>query len=340
MIGLNPGFVTTQGEILSARFNESGYKVISVSASKNRYWRLADITQTLLARKREMDLVVINVYGGPSFVAEDIASFLAKSYRKPMVFVLRGGAFPDFMARFPDWTRRVLRRAQTLVAPSQYLARAVAAHGFEAKVIPNIIDISQYPYRPRQTVLPRLLWMRAFHPAYNPFMAVRVLARLRQFRPEATLCMGGQDKGMQADVERLASELGVGRAITFPGFLNMEAKFREGNHADIFLNTNRIDNMPVGIVEACAMGLPVVSTSVGGIGDLLTNEETGLLVPDDDAEAMTHAILRLLNDAELAKSLSENGRGLAEKSSWLRVRPQWETTFQEAINRAAPENEA
>src|SRR5262249_46604487 len=164
LIGLNPGFVTTQGEILSARFTDVGYNVISVSASKNRYQRLADITHTLLARKHEMDLIIINVYGGPSFVVEDVASFLGKKNRKPMVFVLRGGAFPDFMARFPNWTRRVLQRAQVLVAPSQYLARAVADYGFEPKIIPNIIDISQYPYQHPDTAFPPLLCMRSVHP--------------------------------------------------------------------------------------------------------------------------------------------------------------------------------
>jgi len=91
--------------------------------------------------------------------------------------------------------------------------------------------------------------------------------------------------------------------------------------------------MPVGIVEACAMGLPVVATSVGGIRDLLTDEETGLLVPDGDVEAMTEAVLRLLHQPGLAKRLSENGRRLAEKSSWTSVLPQWERVFEEAIKR-------
>src|SRR5262249_3569030 len=152
--------------------------------------------------------------------------------------VLRGGAFPNFMARFPGWTRRVLRRAQVLVAPSPYLARAVADYGFEAKIIPNIIDISRYPYQHRKTVLPRLLWMRSFHPVYNPLMAVRVLAQLRECEPSATLVMAGQDKGMQAEAKRLAVELGLRSSITFPGFLNMQDKFNEGMQADIFVNTN------------------------------------------------------------------------------------------------------
>jgi glycosyltransferase involved in cell wall biosynthesis len=147
--------------------------------------------------------------------------------------------------------------------------------------------------------------------------------------------MAGQDKGLQAETERLAAELGLASSVRFPGFLTVEGKFDAGGQAHIFLNTNHVDNMPVSIVEACAMGLPVVATSVGGIRDLLTDRETGLLVPDGEVEAMAQAVLRLVDQPELASRLSENGRRLAERSSWLRVRPQWEAVFEEARTKCA-----
>lgn len=140
----------------------------------------------------------------------------------------------------------------------------------------------------------------------------------------ATLVMAGQNKGMEAEVRQLAKELALDGAVRFAGFLNMEDKIREGNDADIFINTNNIDNMPVSVIEACAMGLPVVATNVGGIPDLLTDEETGLLVPHDDVEAMVKAICRLLKEPGLAGRLSANGRRLAERVSWDQVYPQWE----------------
>jgi len=96
---------------------------------------------------------------------------------------------------------------------------------------------------------------------------------------------------------------------------------------DMFINTNHIDNAPVAVLEACAMGLPVVSTNVGGIPNLLTDGETALLVPDDDDCAMADAIRSLLNDPGLAARLSAQGRLLAERSSWEKVRPQWERIF-------------
>ena len=169
--------------------------------------------------------------------------------------------------------------------------------------------------------------MRAFHPFWNPEMAIRVFARIRGKLPHAKLVMAGQDKGLQASIERLAADLSLDGSVRFPGFLNMEGKIREAAEADIFLNTNRVDNMPVAVVEACAMGLPVISTSVGGVPDLLTDGETGLLVGDNDVDEMERAILRLLRDSELAGRISAAGHQLAQRSAWERVRPEWERAF-------------
>jgi glycosyltransferase involved in cell wall biosynthesis len=329
MVGRTPGYVTTQGEILSDLLAAEGYPVIATSTRLNRYARLADIVKTLVVRGRSVDIMMIQTFGGPSFVVEDIASAISKLLGCPIVLHLRGGAMPDFMSRFPRWSQRVLSRADRIVVPSLYLSRAVGRYGFSSEIIPNILVLSRYPYRHRETVRPRLLWMRSFHPLYNPALAIRVLARLRATVPAATLVMAGQDKGIQPAIEQLAKSLGVADAVKFVGFLDPAGKAREGDAADIFINTNDIDNTPVAVVEACAMGLPVVSTNIGGVPDLLTEGETGLLVPRDDDRMMADAVLRLLQEPGLAARLSVNGRRLAESSSWDTVKTVWEKLITE-----------
>lgn len=331
MVGRNPGHITQQGYVLSDLFKQAGYRVTSVSAFLNRYRRLIDILSTLFKQRHETDILVIEIYGGPSFVVEDIASRIGERFGQRIIMWLHGGALPEFITRHPEWARRVLGRAHAIVTPSEFLARTVAQHGFEARIIANVIDLPFYPYRHRQSVNPRLFWMRNFHSIWNPNMAVRALSRLRASIPEANLVMAGPDKGMKSEVERFADELGLSDHIRFPGFLDMDGKAREGSAADIYINTNRIDNTPVAVVEACAMGLPVVTTCVGGIPDMLKHGETALFVDDDDDEAMAKAIENLINNPNLASLLSRNGQKLAERFSWEQVRPQWEQMFVELM---------
>ncbi len=336
MVGVNPGHVTTQGEIISGLFKQLGYPVTRASFHPNRYLRLIDIVTTVVKKRREIDILIVHTFGGPSFVIEDIASRLGRLFGHRVIMFLHGGAFPQFMANFPRWTRRVLDRAHTIVAPSDYLARAIELYGFQARIIPNIINISAYPYRSRSQLQPRLFWMRSFHDVWNPLMAVRVLARIREKFPEATLVMAGQDKGLQAEARKLAHELGVGEAVRFPGYLTLAGKIEEFSGADIFINTNRIDNMPVALIEACATGLPVVTTNVGGIPYLFADGETALFVRDDDDQQMADAIHTLLENPSLAAKLSAEGRLLAERSSWRQLRPKWEDMFQEVLKGKQP----
>ena len=331
MFGRRPGSITTQGVILTDHFRSAGYEVTSVSESPNRYLRLADVLATLARRRREIDVLIVETYSGPSFVVQDAATMLARAFGWPIVLHLHGGGLPAFTARFPRWSRRVFGRAHAAVAPSAFLADLASRHGVPARVIPNIVDLPSYPFRHRPSVRPRLLWMRTFHPLYNPGMALRVLARLRGEHADATLVMAGRDDGLEAEVRRDAAAIGLGEAVRFPRFLDHAGKCREGEAADVFVNTNRVDNTPVAVLEACAMGLPVVSTDVGGMPAMLQDGETGLLVGTDDDDAMADAILRLVRTPALAARLSAAGPRVARQAAWESVLPAYEALFDELL---------
>ena len=238
--------------------------------------------------------------------------------------VLHGGHLPEFIEQHRWRTKKVLNRADFLVAPSEYLAEKIGAFGYQITQIPNVIDLEDYAFRERSHIEPRLIWMRSFHSIYNPEMAIQVLTELRRTVPGATLTMAGVDKGIEDKIKRMAADACLSNAVTFPGFLDAAEKSREFAAADIYLNTNRIDNMPVSVVEACAFGLPVVATCVGGLPYLITNRENGLLVPSEGVTAMTSAVKELLDNPDLTRRISLGARRLAESSAWTRVRCDWE----------------
>src|SRR5690606_20382715 len=91
----------------------------------------------------------------------------------------------------------------------------------------------------------------------------------------------------------------------------------------IFINTTNYDNTPVSVIEAMALGLPVVSTNVGGIPFLLNNNEDALLVPPDSEVDFSNAIIRLLTDTELSDRIKLNARIKAETFDWEKVKHRW-----------------
>ena len=332
ILGRNPGYVTTQGLIVSDLLAAEGVRITCVSSKINRALRLAEIVMTLVKNHRKFDAIVLEVYSGMGFIIADVASWLCKRFRLPLVMFLHGGNLPEFITENPRWSRRVLDRADFLVAPSSFLAEKIGNLGYQITVIPNVIDLDLYTFRKRRQIQPRLVWMRSFHSTYHPEMAVEVLAELRQSVPDATLTMAGVDKGLEKKVKELAKKKGLAAAVRFPGFLDAGAKAREFAAADIYLNTNRIDNMPVSVVEACAFGLPVVATAVGGIPYLIEHRKNGLLVPNEDVKAMVEAVKNLIDDPDLTQTISQNARILAELSAWVRVRTAWQELFEKALH--------
>lgn len=336
MLGRNPGWVTTQGEILADLFLADGWPVRETSRQVNRAVRFLDTVWCLLRWRRSVDIVVVSVFSGMGFVMADVTSLIARILGIPVVMVLRGGNLPGFRDRHPAWCRRVLGRASVVVAPSAYLLAMASEATDRVTVIPNVVDTARLAGPPRTAGGTRLLWMRTFHPIYNPLLAVRAFGRVVAAHPEATLTLAGQDKGMLEEVRAAVADQPWRSAVSYPGFLGPDAKVEAFANHDIYVHTNRVDNTPVSVLEAAAAGLPVVATEVGGIPDLLTDEETALLVPDDEAEALAEAILRIIAEPELAARLSANGLALAESSAWPEVREQWRSLFDQILE-AAPD---
>ena len=223
-----------------------------------------------------------------------------------------------------------MARLTRIFAPSGYL-KAAFEDDFDVEILPYELEIKSYPYRKRTEISPRLLWLRAFNAGYNPLMAVRVVHRLAQRYPLVHLTMCGPDNGdgsFQA-TRKLAEELGVSERIEMPGKVSKERIRELGQECDIFINTTNVDNTPVSVIEAMAMGMCVVSTNVGGIPYLISSERDGLLVLPDDDEGMAGACSLLLSDEGFASRLSENARMASKKFEWGVLAPIWESVLKE-----------
>jgi len=316
-------------EDLGEQLASNGWTVYSTSLKKNRPARLIDIVTTVWRLRKKYGVAHIDVYSGAAFIWAEAACWALRRAKKPYVLTLHGGDLPEFSRRWQGRVIRLLRSAAVVTSPSRYLRDQMQCYREDLQLMPNPLDLKQYPFRLREAPKPNLVWLRAFHSIYNPSLAPRVIAELVKDFPNLRLTMIGPDKGDGSlqETQRVAVGKDVANHISFVGGVPKSEVPGRLSHADIFLNTTNVDNTPVSVLEAMACGLCVVNTNVGGIPYMLRNEHDALLVSPNNAREMATAIRRVLCEPGLAARLSWNARQEVEQFDWSAIFPSWQKIF-------------
>lgn len=242
---------------------------------------------------------------------------------KPIVLNYRGGEADAFLARSSKLIGMSLKRAGAIIVPSAYLAQVFEKYGFATQIVPNIIDLARFTPTPLAKMSPgrpRLLVARNLEAIYGNASALRAFAQIRKHHPNASLIVAGSGSELGA-LEALARQLGVAKAVQFPGRVDNDAMAHLYRMADIVLNPSLADNMPISILEALACAVPVVSTNVGGIPAMLQHDRTALLVMPNDPDAMAHAALSLLANPRKAARIGVAGSAHVKQFTWEQVAP-------------------
>ena len=133
--------------------------------------------------------------------------------------------------------------------------------------------------------------------------------RVKEKLPSARFVIAGQGS-LENSLKEQARELGLFEALTFLGFRPDVPAILAA--LDVFVLSSLAEGLGTSALEALATAKPVVASSVGGLPESVRHEETGLLVPPKDVEALAEGILRLLNNKAWAQELGQAGRRLME----------------------------
>lgn len=317
------GYNKTTIETLGSNFEKEGFSVFYASDKKLFPIRLLDMMYMVFKYHNKVSYLLIDTYSTKAFWYAFLCSQFARIVKLKYIPILHGGNLPNRLKKNPIVSRMVFANAFCNVAPSEYLKETFEKVGFKNIVhISNFIELESYTFKQRVHFEPKLLWVRAFSSIYNPEMAVYVLESLQKKYPMATLTMVGPDKdGSLLTTQSLASELFL--SVNFTGKLEKEKWLKFASTHDIFINTTHLDNTPVSVIEAMALGLPIVSTNVGGIPYLLTNDENALLVDDNDVLGMVEAIEKLLiNNKKTQQMVLSANKNIAQMD-WQIIKNQW-----------------
>jgi glycosyltransferase involved in cell wall biosynthesis len=236
-----------------------------------------------------------------------------------------------------------LRRAFAITANSTHTARLVqTVSGREAQIIPWGATIQVDPNAtPVPQEIPLLLFSGRLIERKGVDFLLRAMPKILASRKVRLVITG--DGHCRPEWEGLARSLGLGNAVAFAGFVSnaeLGALFRSCTiyvHPAIYDSKGDTEGQGVVLVEALSYRRPVVASAVGGIVDVIKDGQTGLLVPEKNAEAIAEAVLRLLGEPDYARELGERGYTYArEYFDWDRIMDQYDAIYSESISSARP----
>lgn len=313
----------TSVENLSNRLSQF-CKIRIASSKQNKILRLLDMMFLVLKNASNTDYVLIDTYSTINFYYAFIISQLSRLFKIKYIPILHGGNLERRLKQNPKLSKMVFGNAYKMVSPSNFLKELFKRYGYQnVEYIPNTIEIADFEFFNRDIGIIKVFWLRSFSQIYNPTLAVLILDRLIKKGYNAELCMVGPDSdGSLKEVRKLAKQLNLN--VKFTGKLSKKEWIALSKDYNIFINTTNFDNTPVSVIEAMALGLPIVSTNVGGLPFLISHNEDGLLVPPNDVNAMANAIIKLKENQNLKNQLVINARKKVEKFDWKEVKIKWE----------------
>lgn len=277
-----------------------------------------------------------------------IVHHCAKKDAIPYVFQAHG-ALPRIAAKQRSkyvydaiWGRKLLEDASKVIALTEAEAERYKSMGVSKErieIVPNGIALSEFDNLPERGEFRKkyglndnekiILYLGRIHQTKGIDLLARAFAALSANFNDAKLVIIGPDDGYLPALKELINELGIEERVLFAGPLYKEEKIKAYIDADVFV-TPSFYGFPVTFLEACACGLPVITTQVGDTLDWLDGQ-AGLVVPYDK-EQLRDALLHILGDDKIGREFGEKGRLLVrEKFNWVKIAGQVEKVYQSVI---------
>jgi N-acetyl-alpha-D-glucosaminyl L-malate synthase BshA len=303
-----------------------------------------------VARSEKLDLLHVH-YAIPHSISAILARESIKEKRYvPVITTLHGtditlvGADRSYL----PITKYGLQQSDGVTAVSRFLKQAtIETFDFdEIEVIPNFICPTHYvrledsPFRkefaPNGEKL--LAHVSNFRAVKRPLDCIEILAKVREKGVKAKLLMVG-DGPERAACDYRAKQLEVGEYVNFVGKRENIADYL--GIADVFLLPSELESFGLAALEAQACEVPVVASRIGGIPEVVTDNETGFMSDIGDIEKMSEDVVKLLNNEEMRREFGKKARESAiTRYSTEKIIPQYIEFYEKILSLRAKEIEA
>ena len=298
-------------------------------------------------------IVHIQSNSGAGYFEKTLIAMLSRLFSSIVLMHMHGGGFRNYYQRSNRIKRWFIRRCIALnhyiVAPSKAMRETFLLIGVSperVKLLENAVkvpDESVWDHRSSGQEGDGLagdvtvLFFNSITRAKGIFEFVEAAGRICRELPKVTVRIAGLESPDSVLVRKQIAESCAHERIHFIGPVSEEEKEAELRRADIYVLPSYIEDLPYGLLDAMALGLPCIATAVGGVPSLIEDGRTGLLIPPRDAAMLAEALRRFIADPLLRRRLGAAGRQLIkERYSWKR-RAEEITEFYQAVLREAPQ---
>jgi len=163
-----------------------------------------------------------------------------------------------------------------------------------------------------------ILYVGRLAPVKGVEVLIAAMKLIRQQKPDTRLLVAG-DGPSRRDLQELVEKEGLNGAIEFLGWIASDSLRKLHSSASVLAVPSYFENLPTVVVEAQALGTPVVASNVGGIPDLIRDGETGLLAEPGDAEELARQICYMLDNPDHAQQMARQAREFVERECSMDV---------------------
>lgn len=286
--------------------------------------RSATFGQALLTLLQELflgqvDLVHIHISERGSVFRKFIVILISLSFKKPIILHTHGAQFKCFHDRLPKLARQVVnwvfQQCTYVIALSESWKKFYIKNChldpdrvilmYNPVMLPSTIPNRSSSYPLKFLFLGKINQRKGINDLLNAFASLPI-----DHQKKVQIILAGT--GEEEAAKQLTQKLGIENNVEFPGWIDEKQRNDLLSQAQAFLLPSYQEGLPMALLEAMSWGLPCITTPVGGIPEVITDKETGLLVEPGNVQQLARAMETLIEDESLRLNLGKASRDRAK----------------------------
>lgn len=301
---------------------------------------------------------IVHLFAFPSHLLVDIIALFANTKNKLLTihafpkYASEDGPAPFFLkiiykVYLKTIAKLIANSCKIITTISKFTAKEAIKYGIspnKIRIIPNGINLNYYFPRNVEKInklfglesddilvlsIGRITWHKRFE---DGLLAIQQLIKSGMRRIKYIIAGEIFDKNYYYFLKKEAIRLGISDKVIFPGYIDEETKIGLLSRCNIYLATSSHEGFGLTLLEAMALGKPIVATNIEGHKDVV-NKNVALLVKPKNPHQIAHSLKEIINNPSLSRRLSQNSLTFVKKFSWENIVKKYEYTYKEVLER-------